>query len=134
VHGQVQAQPEQLALAAGDLVSQRAGVFGGGLGGRVIQAALPGPGPAGGFQPRALPPQPVRRDRGRDRLDVQRDVEPARVRGQRLQPPGRDLGRIPRDGQGGGAIPVNLDVPGGDLESGRGGQPVLPGARCAFRW
>ena len=36
VHGQVQAEAEQLALAAGDLVGQRAGVLGGGLGGRVI--------------------------------------------------------------------------------------------------
>ena len=41
-------------------------------------------------------------------------------------------GGAPRDGQGGGVVPVDLDVPGGDLESGRGGQPVLPGARSAF--
>ena len=77
VHGQVQAQPEQLALAAGDLVGQRAGVLGGGLGLRVVQPALPGPGAAAGLQPGTLAPQPVRRHRGRDRLDVQRYVEPA---------------------------------------------------------
>jgi hypothetical protein len=63
VHRQVQAQPEQLALRAGDLVGQRPGVLGGGLGGRVIQPPPPGPGAAGGFQPGALAPQPVRRDR-----------------------------------------------------------------------
>jgi hypothetical protein len=58
---------------------------------------------------------------------VQRDVEPAGVGGQRFQPPGRDLGRVARDGQRQSAVPVDLDLPGGDLEGGRGGQPVLPG-------
>ena len=132
VHGQVQAQPEQLALAAGDLVGQRAGVFGGGLGGRVVQPALPGPGAAGGFQPGALPPQPVRGHRGRDRLDVQRDVQPAGVGGQRLQPPGRDLGRVPGHRQGGCAVPVDLDMPGGDLRR-RAGRAARPARRRARR-
>ena len=127
VHGQVQAQPEQLALTAGDLVGQRAGVLGGGLGLRVIQPPVPGPGAAGGLQPGALPAQPVRGDRRGDRLDVQRDVQPPGVGGQRFQPPGRDLGRVPGDGQRGRVVPVDDHVPGGDLDGGRDRQPVPPG-------
>ena len=75
VDGQVQAEAEQLALAAGQPVGQVAGVVGGGLGVRVVELAPVGAGAAAGFQPGALAAQPGGGDRGRDRLDVQGDVE-----------------------------------------------------------
>ena len=80
VDGQVQAEAEQLALAAGQPVGQVAGVVGGGLGVRVVQLAPVGAGAAAGFQAGALAAQPGGGDRDRDRLDVQGDVERGRGR------------------------------------------------------
>ena len=79
VDGQVQAEAEQLALAPGQPVGKVAGVVGGGLGVRVVQLPPVGAGAAAGFQAGALAAQPGGGDRDRDRLDVQGDVEAARV-------------------------------------------------------
>ena len=134
VDGQVQAEAEQLALAAGQPVGQVAGVVGGGLGVRVVQLAAVRAGAAAGFQAGALAAQPGGGHRGRDRLDVQGDVEAARVGQQRLQPPGADLGRVAGDGEGGGAVVPDPHVPGGDLDGRRPGHvrggavPGAPGA------
>ena len=76
VDGQVQAEPEQLALAPGQPVGQVAGVVGGGLGVGVIELPAVGAGAAAGFQPGALAAQPGGGDRDRDRLDVQGDIQP----------------------------------------------------------
>ena len=86
--GQVQAEAEQLALAPGQPVRQLAGVVGGGLGVGVIELPPVGAGAAAGFQPGTLAAQPGGGDRDRDRLDMQGDVEPARIGQQRLQPAG----------------------------------------------
>ena len=77
--GEVQAEPEQLALAPGQPVGQVAGVVGGGLGVRVVQLPPVDAGAAAGFQAGALAAQPGGGDRDRDRLDVQGDVDAARV-------------------------------------------------------
>ena len=86
VDGQVQAEPEQLALAPGEPVGQVAGVVGGGLGVRVVELAAVDAGAAAGFQAGALAAQPGGGDRDRDRLDVEGDVDAARVGQQRFQP------------------------------------------------
>ena len=132
VDGQVQAEPEQLALAPGQPVGQVAGVVGGGLAVRVVQLAPVGAGAAPRFQAGALAAQPGGGDRDRDRLDVQGHVEAARVGQQRLEPAGGDLGRVAGDGEGGGPVVPGADVPGGDLDGGRAGhvrgaRPVRPG-------
>ena len=77
--GEVQAEAEQLALAAGEPVRQVAGVVGGGLGVGVIELAAVGAGAAPGFQPGALAAQPRGGHGHRDRLDVQGHVQPAGV-------------------------------------------------------
>ena len=133
VDGQVQAEPEQLALAPGQPVGQLAGVVRGGLGVRVVQLAPVGAGAASRFEAGALAAQPGGGDRDRDRLDVQGDVEPARVAEQRLEPAGGDLGRVAGDGEGRGPVVAGADVPGGDLDGGgsghvRGARPVRAGA------
>ena len=133
VDGQVQAEPEQLALAPGQPVGQVAGVVGGGLGVGVIELAPVGAGAAPGFQPGALAAQPGGGDRDRDRLDVQGDVQPARVGQQRLQPARADLGRVAGDRQRGGPVVPGAHVPGGDLDRRPGracpGRPARPARR-----
>ena len=63
-----------------------------------------------------------------------RDVEPAGVSRQRLQPARGHLGGVAGDGQGGGVVIADPHVPGGDLHGGRAGhvlgagQPVRGGA------
>ena len=131
VDGQVQAEAEQLALAPGQPVGQLAGVGGGGLGVRVVQPSPVGAVAAAGLQPGALAAQPGRGHRGGDRLDVQRDVEAARVAQQRLQPARADLGGVAGDGQGGGPVVAGPDVPRGDLDGGRAGHvPARPAWRA----
>ena len=119
--GQVQAEAEQLALAPGQPVGQVAGVVGGGLGVRVVQLPPVDAGAAAGFQAGALAAQPGGGDRDRDRLDVQGDVDAARVGQQRLQPAGADLGGVAGDGEGGGPVVPGAHVPGGDLDRRRAG-------------
>ena len=119
--GQVQAEAEQLALAPGQPVGQVAGVVGGGLGVRVVQLPPVDAGAAAGFQAGALAAQPGGGDRDRDRLDVQGDVDAARVGQQRFQPAGADLGRVAGDGEGGGPVVPGAHVPGGDLDRRRAG-------------
>ena len=127
--GQVQAEPEQLALAPGQPVRQVAGVGGGGLDIRVVQPAPVRAGVAAGLQPGALAAQPRGGHLHRDRLDVQRDVDPARVGQQRLQPAGGDLGRVTGDGEGGGPVVPGAHVPGSDLDGGRAGHARRGGRR-----
>ena len=90
--GQVQAEAEQLALAAGEPVGQLAGVTRGRFGVRVVELPAVGAGAAPRFQPGPLAAQPVRRRRWGDRVDVQGDVEAPGVRQQWIQPPGGDFG------------------------------------------
>ena len=116
-----------MALAAGEPVGQLAGVIGGGLGAGVIELAAAGARAAARFQPGTLAAQPRGGDRGRDRVDVQGDVEPAGVGDQRLQPARGDFGRVSGDGQGGGVVLANPHVPGGDLHSGRAGHVLGAG-------
>ena len=128
VDGQVQAEAEQLPLAAGEPVRQVPGVVCGGLGVRVVELAAVRAGAAPGFQPGPLAAQPVRR-RGRgDRVDVQGDVEAAGVGQQRLQPAGGDLGRVAGDREGRGVVVADPQVPGGDLDVRRPGHRVRGGA------
>ena len=115
--GEVQAGAEQVPFAAGDPVGQVAGVVGGGLGVRVVQPAPGVVAAPGRFQPGALGAQPSGGHRRRDRLDVQADVEPAGVGGERLEPAGPDLGRVAGDRQG-RRVPVpGADVPGADPDA-----------------
>ena len=128
VDGQVQAEAEQLPLAAGQPVRQVPGVPRGGLGVRVIELAAVRAGAAPRFQPGPLPAQPVRcRGRG-DRVDVQGDVEAAGVGQQRLQPPGGDLSGVAGDREGRGVVVADPQVPGGDLDARRPGHRVRGGA------
>jgi hypothetical protein len=94
VHAQVQADAEQLGLAAGDPVGQFGGIIGGGLGDRVTQPAFFGIGASVGLQPRALLAQPGGGDLGGKRVDVHDDVEAAGPGQQRVQPGAADLGRV----------------------------------------
>ena len=122
VDGEVQAEAEQLALAAGEPVRQVAGVARGGLGVRVIELAAVRAGAAPRFQPGPLPAQPVGcRGRG-DRVDVQGDVEAAGVGQQRLQPPGGDFGGVPGDREGRGVVVAD--------RAGAGRRPRRPAARA----
>ena len=86
--GEVEAEAEQPALAAGEPVRQLAGIGRGGFGVGVVELAAVGAGAAPRFQPGPLAAQPVRRRRRGDRFDVQGDVEAAGIGQQWLQPPG----------------------------------------------
>ena len=131
VDGQVQAEAEQLALAAGEPVGEVAGVGRGGFGVRVVELAAVGAGAAPRFQPGPLAAQPGGGGRGRgDRLDVQGDVEAAGVGQQRLQPAGGDFGGVAGDREGRGVVAADPQVPGGDLDVRRPGHRVRGGCRA----
>ena len=125
--GQVEAEAEQLALAAGEPVGQLAGVTRGGLGVWVVELAAVRGGAAPRFQAGPLAAQPVGcRGRG-DWVDVQGDVEAAGVGQQRLQPAGGDVGGVAGDRQGRGVVVADPQVPGGDLDVRRPGHQVRGG-------
>ena len=71
VDGQVQAEPVELALAAGDAGGQVVGVLGGGLDLRVDESALVLGVAAAGLELGELPLEPVGGGDRVDRLDVQ---------------------------------------------------------------
>ena len=125
--GEVQAEAEQPALAAGEPVRQVPGICCGGFGVRVIELAVVRAGAAPRFQPGPLPAQPVScRGRG-DRVDVQGDVEAAGIRQERFQPAGGDFGGVAGDGEGRGVVVADPQVPGGDLDARRPGRRVRRG-------
>ena len=115
VDGQVEAEAEQLALAAGEPVGQLAGITRGGFSVWVIELPAVRAGAAPRFQAGPLAAQPVGCRGWGDWVDVQGDVEAAGVGQQRLQPAGGDVGGVPGDRQGRGVVVADPQVPGGDL-------------------
>lgn len=121
VHRQVHADIEKLGRAAGDLRGKVGGVFRGGLGLRIGQAAPAQIGTARRFQPCPLGFQPGRRDRAGDRGDVHGQVEALGPGQHRLEPPEPDFGRVVAHRQRRGfafadrqAVAGELDASGGD--------------------
>ena len=112
--------------------ARSAGVVGGGLDGRVVEAAFVGVEAAGGFEAGALAFAQRRRQVAADRVDVQGDVDAARVGQQRVQPGGADLGRVAGDGERGAVAVADPDVSGGDVQGGRLRCPVAD--RCRRCW
>jgi hypothetical protein len=101
VHGEVQADSEQLGLPAGQRRGQITGVVGRGRSLEVLQPAVFGVGAGRGFQPGQLAAEPVGGDGRRGRLDMHRHLQSPWVGQQWLQPAGTDLGGIAGDGERG---------------------------------
>ncbi len=116
VDGEVEPDPEQLLLAPGQPGGQLPGVLGGDLDVGIAQASFGGIGPATGFEPGQLAAEAVGGDVGRDRLDVQGDVEAAGVGGERLEPAVADLAGVADDGEAGAPAVPDAHGPGADLD------------------
>src|SRR5439155_5362873 len=93
-HREVEAAAKEAALAAGQPCGELVGVLGCRGDGRIRELAAVALEPPRRFEPGALAAQAVGRERRRQRLDVQRQVELTRRAQERLQPPARDLTRI----------------------------------------
>jgi hypothetical protein len=145
VHGEVEPDAEQLALAAGHPVRQVVGVLGGGFDMRIVQASVFGGAASSALELRQLRPQPARGRHRVDGFDVHRDVDPTGIGKQRGEPAEVHLAGEPDDRQRGDALAVvaDLQVPGrhgqGVGDEGRdrrqraGARPVTAGATRAHR-
>jgi len=138
VHRQIQPDPEQPGLAAGEPVGEVGGVLGGSVGNRVTEASLVRVETPGRFQAGALAAQPAGGIRGGHGFDVDRHVETAGPGQQRFEPGGADLSRVAGHDQGGGIAVPDLHVTRADLHAGGadgraqvGAAGVLPGRRIA---
>jgi len=115
VDAQVQPDPEQLSLSAGEAFGQLAGIGCGGVKLGVCQPALASVGAAAGLQAGELAAQPVGRQPGRDRVNVDGDVELAGKGQQRLEPARSDLAGIADDGERSADPGADGQRPGADL-------------------
>ena len=116
VHGEVEADPEQLLLAPGQAGGEVAGVLGGDLDLGIAQASLGRVRSAPRFEAGQLAAQAFGGDVGGDGLDVDGDVEAAGVGGERLEPTARHLSRVARDGEAGAPTVSDPQRPRPDLE------------------
>jgi hypothetical protein len=110
---------EQSGGAAGDPVGQVGGVFGGGVGGRVAEAALVEVQAARRFQPGPLGAKFRRGGRGGDRLDVLGEVQAAGPGQQNVRPCQGELRRVAGHRGDGGVAVAEVQLPGGDVDGGR---------------
>ena len=99
VDGEIEPDPEQLLLAAGEAGGELTGIGGGDLDVGVDQPPFGGVGPPARFEAGHLSAQPVRGHTGRDRLDLHGDVEATGMGGERLQPAEPDLTGVADDGE-----------------------------------
>ena len=116
---EVDAGPVEAALAAREPGGEVLGVVGGGGDAEVAEAAALRFEPAGGFEAGALFVQPLCGELGRERLDVQRDLQLRPGAQQRGEPAVADLTRVAADRERPLPACPDAEAIGAQLERGR---------------
>jgi len=114
--GEDEGDPEQLLLAPGEAGGELPGILGGDLDVRIREAAFGRIRAPVRLQAGQLAPEALGGHLGGDRVDVQRDVQAARVGTQRLQPAPPDLSRVAGDGEAPAPAVPDPKCPGVDLD------------------
>ena len=116
MHGEVEADSEQLLLPAGEPGGELHRVGGGDLDIGIDKPALGGIGPTPRLEAGELATQPLRGQVGGDRLDLHGDVEASRVGGEWLEPAVADLSRVADDAKAATPAVTDPQRPRADLD------------------